>query len=57
MTNVIDFTAYATKATKAAAGTVYQNNLVSMGDWKSAAHARRVNHVTTDVLASGGSVA
>lgn len=57
MTNVIYFTAYAAKAPKAAAGNVYQNNVVSMADWKAAANARRCNHVTTDVLASGGSVA
>lgn len=57
MTNVIDFTAYAAKAPKAAVGNVYQNNVVSMADWKAAANARRCNHVTTDVLASGGSVA
>lgn len=55
MTNVIDFTTRrAAKAPKAAAGNVYQNNVVSMADWKTAAHARRNIHVTTDVLASSG---
>lgn len=57
MTNVIDFTAFAAKAPKAAAGNVYQNNVLSMNDWKAAAHTRRCHHVTTDVLASGGSAA
>ncbi|WP_292023592.1 hypothetical protein [Maritimibacter sp. UBA3975] len=56
MTNVIDFTAYrAAKAPKASNGEKFQNNVVSIADWKDAAHARRNVHVTTDVLASIGS--